>query len=169
MFLVVVVVALAIFAFAFVFAPLVVIYVCCFFCQSRLARWQTQPATIVKYMTRVVYIIFCEATFSAQIVCDSSCHSSRGNNPRTHTRIYTLPCRVANFLEGIFVGRWARLAELYVQLNLPLPHLWLLRQRQPWPFLTWIYEITQIHIYGLYIWAGGASICVTYSYKCCII
>lgn len=31
-------VAVAIFVFAFVFAALVVIYVCCFFCQSRLVR-----------------------------------------------------------------------------------------------------------------------------------
>lgn len=68
---------------------------------------------------------------------------SAGYHVHTYTDIRTSYHALANFLEGIFGSMEARLlAELYVQLNLPLPHLWLLRlglglsQRQPWPSLT---------------------------------
>lgn len=80
---------------------------------------------------------------------------SAGYHAHTYPDIRTSYHALANFLEGIFGSMEARLlAELYVQLNLPLPHLWLLRlglrlrlsQRQPWPSLTWIYEIQQIHV-----------------------
>lgn len=155
---------LFLFFFVFFSSLLLFMFATFFRCQSRWVRWHTEAATIVKYMTRVVYVIFCKA----QIVGDSSWQCGVRGTTHTYTDIRTSYHAVANFLEGIFGSMEARLlAELYVQLNFPLPHLWLLRlglrlklsQRQPWPSLTWIYEIIQIHV------TPYECVCVWHSYR----
>lgn len=147
--------AFCFYSFLFSFSSLVVIYVCCFFffALSKSLSAMTNGGSNnckVHDTGRIRYILQGTNCGRQQLAAWSA-----GYHAHTYTDIRTSYHALANFLEGIFGSMEARLlAELYVQLNLPLPHLWLLRlglrlrlsQRQPWPSLTWIYEIQQIHV-----------------------